>query len=127
MKEIDKAPRVSSYREHAKIFGYVPAVILSHFMFWINKNRENRTHFHEDRYWSYGSIRKLQKHYFPYFTQSQVRSGIKSLLDSGQLLKGNFNKMKYDKTSWYALKDEDHLLKIAIPFEEYDRWDEVNG
>jgi hypothetical protein len=127
VKEIDKAPRVSCYREHAKIFGYAQAVVLSHFMFWINKNKENRTHFYEGHYWSYGSIRKLQKYYFPYFTQSQVRSAIKSLLDSGQLLKGKFNKYGYDKTLWYALKDVDHLLKIAIPFEEYDRWDEVNG
>ena len=37
----DKAPRVSSYRQHASIFGLRNAVIIHHFMFWIKKNREN--------------------------------------------------------------------------------------
>ena len=33
--------------------------------------------------------------------------------------------MKYDKTTWYALIDEDRLAEMAIPFDEYDRSDEV--
>ena len=124
-EELKKAPMSCCWREHAIAFGHREAVILFHFMFWIKKNRENKKHFHKGQYWSYGSISDLQKFYFPFFTISQLRLGIDSLLEQKALIKDNFNKMKYDKTSWYALSDENRLIEIAIPFDKNRRWDEV--
>ena len=125
MKDVAKAHRVCGFREHAKLFGLRESVIIHHFGFWINKNRNDGRHYHDGRYWSYGSVRKLQENYFPFFTQSQLRSGINSLLKNKILIKSNFNKHGYDKTAWYTFFDEDYLLELVYPFDKNLRWDDA--
>ena len=113
------------YRMHAIHFGYMEAVLLFHFMFWIDFNRNKKQHFHDDKYWTYSSISTLHKSYFPFFSEGQIRRAIDSLFKQNVIIKGNYNKLKYEKTTWYALTDEDRLAEMAIPFDEYDRSDEV--
>ena len=125
MKEIDKAPKVSCYREHAKIFGYAQAVILSHFMFWTEFNRNKKQHLHDGRYWSYSSIHTFHKSYFPFWSEGQIRRAIDSLYRQNLILKGNYNRHKYDKTNWYALENEDGLLEMTKPFATDDKWSEL--
>jgi len=121
----DKTPMTCCYRQHAICFGYREAVIIFHFMFWIDFNRKKKQHYHDDRYWTYSSITTLKSSYFPFWSESQIRRGISSLLDQKAIIKGNYNRFKYDKTTWYALTDEDRLAEIAIPFDEHDRSDEI--
>ena len=121
----DKTPMTCCYRRHAILFGYREAVILFHFMFWINFNRKKKQHFHKGKYWTYSSISTLQGSYFPFWSESQIRRGIISLFKQNVILKGNYNKIRYDKTTWYALRDEDRLAELAIPFDEHDRSDEM--
>ena len=121
----DKTPMTCCYRQHAICFGYREAVILFHFMYWINFNRKKKQHLHENRYWTYSSISTLQHSYFPFWSESQIRRAILSLLKQDVILRGNFNKIRYDKTSWYALRNEDGLAELAIPFDEHDRSDEL--
>ena len=118
-------PMTCCYRKHAVLFGYREAVLLFHFMHWINFNRKKKQHFHDGKYWTYSSINTLQKAYFPFWSESQINRGIKSLVKQDLIIKNNFNKMKYDKTTWYALTNEDRLAELAIPFDEYDRSDEL--
>ena len=113
------------YRMHAINFGYMEAVLLFHFMFWIDFNRKKKQHFHDDKYWTYSSISTLHKSYFPFFSEGQIRRAIDSLFKQNIIIKGNYNKLKYDKTTWYALTDEDGLAELAIPFDEYDRSGEL--
>ena len=121
----DKTPMTCCYKEHAILFGYREAVLLFHFMFWIDFNRKKEQHFHDGRYWTYSSISTLHKSYFPFFSEGQIRRAIDSLFKQNVIIKGNYNKLKYDKTTWYALTDEDGLAELAIPFDEYDRSDDV--
>ena len=121
----NKTPMSCCYRMHAINFGYIEAVLLFHFMFWIDFNRKKEQHFHNERYWTYSSIATLHKSYFPFFSEGQIRRAIDSLFKQNVIMKGNYNKFKYDKTTWYALTDEDRLAELAIPFDEYDRSDEV--
>ena len=121
----DKTPMTCCYRRHAILFGYREAVILSQFMYWTGFNRNKKQHFHDGRYWTYSSISTLQSSYFPFWSESQIRRGIISLFKQNVILKGNYNKIRYDKTTWYALRDEDRLSELAIPFDEYDRSDEL--
>ena len=113
-----KTPMTCCYKKHAECYGYRESVILFHFMFWVDYNRDKNKHFHKEHYWTFGSIRVLSLSYFPFWSEGQIRRGIESLIKQDVIMKDNFNVMRYDKTSWYALKDEEGLLKLSIPFDE---------
>ena len=89
----DKKQMTCCYRKHAVLFGYIEAVLLFHFMFWIDHNSKKEQHFHKDQYWTYSSINTLQKSYFPFWSEGQVRRGIQSLLKQNVIIKDNFNKI----------------------------------
>ena len=124
-KATKKTPMTCCFTKHAIAFGYREAVILFHFLFWIKKNRENENHFHDGRYWTYSSINTLNKSYFPFWSEGQINRGIKSLINQNLILTGNYNRFKYDKTTWYALENEDGLLEMAKPFDTDDKWSEL--
>ena len=124
-KTTKKTPMTCCFTKHAIAFGYREAVILFHFLFWIKKNRENKNHFHDGRYWSYSSVNTLKNSYFPFWSEGQINRGIKSLIHQNLILTGNYNRFKYDKTTWYALENEDGLLKMAKPFDTDDKWSEL--
>ena len=96
----DKTPMTCCYRKHAVLFGYIEAVLLFHFMYWIDFNRKKEQDFHDGRWWTYSSISTLHKKYFPFFSEGQIRRAIDSLFKHNVIMKGNYNKMKYDKTTW---------------------------
>ena len=121
----NKMQMTCCYRQHAIYFGYIEAVLLFHFMFWIDHNRKRQQHFHDGKYWTYSSVSTLKQTYFPFFSEGQIRRAIKSLVTQELIIKGNYNIIRYDKTTWYALTHEDGLVELAIPFDEYDRSDEI--
>ena len=120
-----KPLKTCCYKQHAVLFGYREAVIIFHFMYWTGFNRNKKQHFHDGRYWSYSSINTLQKYYFPFWSEGQIRRAIDSLYNQNLILKGNYNRHKYDKTTWYALSDEDGLLEMAKPFDTDDKSSEL--
>ena len=83
--------------ELAEKYGMVEATILNHLQYWIQN-------YHEGRYWTFHSIQAFCKQ-FPYLTAKKIRNAIKKLENAKVLIKGNFNKVKYDRTTWYALTD----------------------
>lgn len=105
--------------EVAEIYGIEGAVIIHNLFFWIKKNKANQKHFYEGRYWTYNTLNAWAE-LFPYFAPivegkngkqpyrrtDKVQRIIKSLEDSGAIIKGNFNPTAYDRTIWYALSDE---------------------
>lgn len=90
--------------EIAEKYGMVEATILNHLQYWIAKNTQNNKNYHDGRYWTFHSIQAFCK-LFPYLTAKKIRNAIKKLEDAKVLIKGNFNKLKYDRTTWYALTD----------------------
>ena len=47
----------------------------------------------------------------PFFNELALKRAMKNLVDKGIIIKGNFNKSKFDKTNWYSI-DYDKLNKI---------------
>ena len=121
----DKALTKCLYLKHAMAYGYREAMILFHFIHFINLNRKKEKHYHKGLYWTYSSIQTLHDSYFPFFSTGQIKRSIDLLVSQDVVLKDNFNKMKYDRTKWYALKDENGLIEMAQPFIEDDRWSEI--
>jgi hypothetical protein len=99
--------------EHAEKYGVIPAIILQNIIWWIAKNKANEKHFHDGRYWTYNSVRAMCE-LFPYLTPKQIRSAIECLRDEGILITGNFSENRSDRSTWYALVNDDYLPKKAI-------------
>jgi hypothetical protein len=110
--------------EHAKEYGIECAVLIWHFRFWIENNRANQRNRYEGRTWSYNTLDALLV-LFPFTNKSSLGRYLNYLVESGVLVKGNFNKNKFDRTAWYAFKDEDNWIreefKKVLPFPDPEK------
>lgn len=85
----------------AKEYGIAEAILLNNFSFWIAKNRANGQNFYDGYYWTYNSTKAFAE-LFPYLSQRQIQNALKHLREEGILQTGNYNKLAYDRTLWYA-------------------------
>jgi hypothetical protein len=95
--------------EFANRYGIDEAIMIKSFQFWIRLNKANGNNFNDGKYWTYNTNKSLTL-YFSFWSEKQVRRIIESLVDKGILLKGNYNKIGYDRTIWYAFTNEDLYL-----------------
>ena len=89
----------------AKEFGILEAILLNNIQFWIEKNRANEINYYDGYYWTFNST-KAYTELFPYVTQRQIQNALKHLRDEGVLQVGNYNKLTYDRTLWYAFTEK---------------------
>lgn len=101
----------------AKDVGVESAIVFQNILFWIAKNKANNKHFYEGKHWTYNSNKAFIE-LFPWLSEQNLRTIIKKLLDKGYLVKGNFNKVSYDRTLWYSLGEnyQFHLLELTNQF-----------
>ena len=121
--KVKKTNRHFFFPEVAEAIGVDEAIMLNHLIFWIVVNIKSNQTQHLGRTWTYNSVVDF-KPYFPYWSTSQIRRILKSLVDQGIIIEGNFNKLKYDKTKWYALEDEKGWLDVYNPFDDTELWED---
>ncbi len=105
-------------------YGVYEAILIHHMVFWVKFNQRLKRNFINGRTWTYQTLDEIAAH-FPYLNKSQVfdlleklslgrdrRSKNKEIQFEPVLLKGNFNKNKYDRTIWYSFVCEE---KWQIP------------
>lgn len=88
----------------AEMYGVDGAVFISRLQFWIEKNAANDRHWHEGRYWTYNSLRAMEK-LFPFWSRRQIERIVKNLKDKGVLLTANYARDSHDRTLFYALDE----------------------
>lgn len=93
----------------AERYGIPSAVLLKNIYFWIEKNRANETNFYDGYYWTYNS-KKAFADLFPYLTPRQIDYALQKLIDDGLLITGNYNKVAYDRTLWYAITKKGYSI-----------------
>ena len=91
--------------ELAKKVGFDEANMLGFVAYWVKNNRDNNRNFYDGRYWTYNSAQALTEQ-FPYWTRRQISGLLEKLEKMGAIVKGNYNKNKFDRSSWYALTDK---------------------
>ena len=99
--------------EHALKYGVNESIMISNFQFWIQKNKANGTHFHDGRTWTYNSVSAF-KEIFPYWNNGQIRRCLESLVKQEVLVKGDYNKNRYERTLWYSFNDESIFLNQQV-------------
>lgn len=91
-------------------FGIAEAVIIQHFQFWIANNKRNGRNENDGRTWTYNTTKALAET-FPYLSEKQIWLAIDRLVEKGVLMKGNYNKTQYDRTTWYAFTLESFWIR----------------
>lgn len=86
-------------------YGLQEAIFLENLRFWILKNKANKRHFYEGRYWTYNSAQAYAA-LFPYWSKQQVERIIAKLKEQGVIQIGHFSSNTYDRTNWYSINDE---------------------
>ena len=112
------APMHNFHTQFAMLYGVNAAILLSNICYWIEKNIKNNKHFYNGRYWTYNSVQAFFE-CFPYLTKGQINTALKNLRKVGALLIGNYNKKKYDRTTWYSPSDA--ILAIYSDRQEVEK------
>ena len=89
----------------AKSYGVNVAIFVQQLAQWSFINLANTHNLHDGHVWSYNKLEAYDQ-FFPYWTKNQIEVVIKKAVDCGLVIKGNYNKHKYDRTCWYALTHE---------------------
>jgi len=92
--------------ELACLIGLNEAIVLQQLHYWIDKNKTAKVNFRNGRTWTYSTIQDYRDRDFPFWSFNTVKRTITNLANMGFLLKGNYNKLKIDKTCWYAIDYE---------------------
>jgi len=95
--------------EYALKYGIEEAIVINNLQFWIIKNIANKKHFINDRTWTYNSYKAFSE-IFPYWNEHKMKRILDSLVIQKVILRENYNKSGYDRTCWYAFRDESSFL-----------------
>lgn len=85
----------------AKDVGIEAAILYQNIAYWCEKNKLNEKNIHEGLAWTYNSIKAFCD-MFPYMSKDIISRNLKKLETSGYIKRGNFNKVGFDRTMWYA-------------------------
>lgn len=100
----------------AEEIGLEESLLLCQFVHWIGLSE----HFHDGEFWTYQSIRELQREAFSYMSVTTISRKLNRLTDTLKLLKSrdDLNRAAYDKTRWYALNVPEmvklHSISLAV-------------
>lgn len=107
----------------AQKYGVNAAIILQNIGYWIKQNEANQTNFFDGRYWTFNSKRAYGE-LFPYMSKRQIETAFQKLIEDGVIVTGNYNKLAYDRTLWYALTQKG---KSILHFGEMENPKAGNG
>ena len=125
--------------------GVNEAIVLQQVHYWMERYREkgDKKHFHDGRYWVYNTPEGWQKDNFPFWCKRTIRRAIDSLrkpykpkagekkVERGPLLLAeNYNRKGYDKTLWYSI-DYEEVYKVVnsddLSKSECPKWTDGRG
>lgn len=113
--------------EIAARVGLNAAVIYQNIVWWTQKNAANEKNIRDGLVWTYNSRTAFGK-LFPYLTQSQIKTALSKLVETGLLVKGEYNAANYDKTNWYSPIISAEWINNAIGQKSPMDWSEIaNG
>lgn len=111
----------SGHRKHffltddAERYGRDEAILLTDIRHWLRHNRDQQTGntVHDGRQFFYSTQAEFQKRH-PYYSLSQIRRILESLVTQGILIKGHYHRNSYLRDNWYTLDEPEFRLE-ALP------------
>lgn len=97
---------IQNFNTHiATVYGVNQAIFIQSMVQFTFINASEERNLHDNRYWCYGTPKFFAK-YFPYFKPRLIKEIINKCVKDGLLIVGNYNRVKYDRTNWYALSNK---------------------
>lgn len=111
--------------EEARILGLTQAVIYYQLRYWINFNEKRNQNYHDGCYWTFFNIKNLED--LLGVPSKTLYDNLIKLESKGYIKTGNYNKLKFDRTKWYALTETKPLevdkdipyLNNRLPIHDY--------
>lgn len=94
----------------AKQLGVNCAIVYNHIFYWLKTNAAKNQGIMEGKVWMYETQQQIAS-FLDYLTVDVVKKCIIELVKKGYLIKGNFNKNSFDRTSWYTIPDHSVFQK----------------
>ena len=88
--------------ELATKYSIEEALLLQHFYYWYQNNKGKEYYTRDGRIWTYNSLGSICE-ILPYFNKTKVFRTLEKIEEGGFVVTGNYNKLPFDKTKWYAL------------------------
>ncbi len=107
----------------ARKYGVNAAVLLENIGYWIKQNEANEVNYYDGYYWTFNS-RRAYRELFPYMSERQIATAFEKLIADGLIITGNYNKVAYDRTLWYALTEKG---KCILHFDIMENTNMSNG
>lgn len=109
----------------AKDVGVEEAVMLSNLYFWVEKNKNDARNLRDGKYWTFNSVSGFTEQ-FEFWSSSQIRRILKNLKAKGYIETGRYNRLGYDKTTWYTvtektvelIESDSEFVKSVSPVDE---------
>ncbi len=89
--------------ELAQEIGLNASLVLLQLAFWIRIGK----HEHDGRYWTFQSVRDMQKKAFPFWSHMTIQRAVERLVKKKLIVtRDDLNRLKQDNTRWFALNPE---------------------
>jgi hypothetical protein len=85
----------------AKKLGLNESIVIQQVHYWLTSSK----HEHEGKKWIFNTYEEWNKQ-FPFWSEKTIRRTFGNLVNNGILITGNFNKLSFDRTTWYAINYE---------------------
>lgn len=100
----EKEPVLFSLKEDVAKYGADCAIMLYNIRHWCAHNKANNRNYYDGRYWTFNSMSAFSE-LFCFWSPKQIRRILDTLVAKGAIVKGNYNTSRFDRTLWYAIKD----------------------
>lgn len=100
----------------AKILGLNEAIVVQQIHYWLNINEKANKNIFDDKVWTYNTYENWKIENFDFWSIKTIKRIFDSLEKKGILIKGNYNKGKYDRTLWVTL-DYKTLEMLLVDYE----------
>lgn len=111
-------------RLSANVLGLNEAIVVQQLHYWLNINEKAKINIHDGHVWTYNTYDVWKKENFTFWSVKTIQRIFDKLVKLGIVIKGNYNKKKYDRTLWVTL-DYDKLEELLVDYEKNNE-DESN-
>ena len=105
-------------RDLAAEIGLNESIVLLQIEYLISISSNER----DGRLWTYQSLTDLRATYFSWWSIATISRILLSLQEKGLLLIGNYNKLGYDRTQWFALNEDSINLLHSVAISQNEKW-----
>lgn len=109
----EKEPVLFSLKEDVAKYGADCAIMLYNIRHWCAHNKANNRNYYDGRYWTFNSISAFSELFY-FWSPKQIRRILDTLVAKGAIVKGNYNTSRFDRTLWYAIKDNNVANKNDV-------------